>query len=283
MPEMKRCTKCGIEKPATLEFFGIHSGQHDKLHYYCKFCAQQQQKLQRERRRLGIVQEVTELRSSGKRRCRLCKVVYLLNSENFYQLKDGRFMQECIPCRRSLSRDRNRALAADPRSAEAERQRKNTSAKRLRALNPESYRQREKLWRFANLEKCRARNRLYKFKNADAVRERQRLQKRAAYAKDPLKFKAVNAKNRASRSQAAGEYSGKELRDKLISQGFKCFYCECDLHRKKWHADHFIPLCKGGTNATDNIVISCPECNQRKYSKLPHEFMPDKFKAVEHP
>jgi hypothetical protein len=35
---MKRCSKCGVEKPATLEFFARHSSCKDGLHTQCKEC-----------------------------------------------------------------------------------------------------------------------------------------------------------------------------------------------------------------------------------------------------
>ena len=34
----KRCSKCGIEKPATSEYFGVNSRAKDKLQYWCKKC-----------------------------------------------------------------------------------------------------------------------------------------------------------------------------------------------------------------------------------------------------
>ena len=47
--KMKRCTKCGIEKPATLEFFSTNNSCPDRLERWCKTCKAKAQKDHRER------------------------------------------------------------------------------------------------------------------------------------------------------------------------------------------------------------------------------------------
>lgn len=37
--DLKRCSKCGGEFPATTEYFHAHKGSPDKLNYYCKDCS----------------------------------------------------------------------------------------------------------------------------------------------------------------------------------------------------------------------------------------------------
>jgi len=39
------------------------------------------------------------------------------------------------------------------------------------------------------------------------------------------------------------------------------------------HADHYIPLAKGGSNRRENIVCSCASCNLSKNDKLPEDFI----------
>lgn len=60
----------------------------------------------------------------------------------------------------------------------------------------------------------------------------------------------------------------KEIYDKFNG---KCAYCgvECG---EKYHIDHIVPLCKGGTNEIDNLSLSCPMCNWKKGKKLVDEF-----------
>jgi len=55
--------------------------------------------------------------------------------------------------------------------------------------------------------------------------------------------------------------------------GFYCAYCTVDCSEKPT-IDHIIPLCKGGGNTKDNMVIACYNCNRLKGSKLVTEFQP---------
>ena len=57
--------------------------------------------------------------------------------------------------------------------------------------------------------------------------------------------------------------------------GFKCWYCGCDMSfmagspvpKDHYTFDHRIPLCEGGSNLMDNMVICCWKCNQEKSHK----------------
>lgn len=51
-------------------------------------------------------------------------------------------------------------------------------------------------------------------------------------------------------------------------QGAKCFYCSCDLSKIRINVEHVIPLSRGGLTNSNNMVISCAECNKQKGSKL---------------
>jgi 5-methylcytosine-specific restriction endonuclease McrA len=51
------------------------------------------------------------------------------------------------------------------------------------------------------------------------------------------------------------------------SQKWLCVYCKLDVSIK-YHADHIIPLAKGGKHEPSNIQILCPSCNVKKSTKL---------------
>lgn len=55
-----------------------------------------------------------------------------------------------------------------------------------------------------------------------------------------------------------------------LQQG-ACWFCGSDI-RGGYHVDHFMPICRGGTNADDNLSLLCPRCNHSKNGKLPEVF-----------
>ena len=66
-----------------------------------------------------------------------------------------------------------------------------------------------------------------------------------------------------------------ELRkDVLAKTGGFCFYCEKDLKVSNiWEMDHFYPHRRGGIDSISNLVPACLNCNERKWSKNPVDFI----------
>ena len=86
-----------------------------------------------------------------------------------------------------------------------------------------------------------------------------------------LVSKTHKSRRKAQKRASAGSYTAKQLQEQFQRQKGKCYWCKVKLG-KTWHADHVIPLAKGGSNTIDNIVAACPTCNMRRKDKLPHEW-----------
>ncbi len=54
----------------------------------------------------------------------------------------------------------------------------------------------------------------------------------------------------------------------LERQGWRCAYCETELHVSGYHIDHRKPLCRGGTHHPNNLCAACKLCNERKGSHM---------------
>lgn len=67
----------------------------------------------------------------------------------------------------------------------------------------------------------------------------------------------------------------KEFRSEVISKtNGLCFYCEKDLRLTNiWEMDHFYPHKLGGVDTVINLVPACLNCNERKWSKNPIDFI----------
>jgi 5-methylcytosine-specific restriction endonuclease McrA len=125
-----------------------------------------------------------------------------------------------------------------------------------------------------NPEKAKARNRAWQAANQNAYRraidawhKAHPHRVRAIHQKwiedNPEKVAAFSAATRAKRQQAEGRHTAEEVLALLEKQGGRCVYCRASI-RTKYHADHIVPLARGGSNWISNIQLTCPPCNLRK-------------------
>lgn len=61
------------------------------------------------------------------------------------------------------------------------------------------------------------------------------------------------------------------LKNLIVAQSNKCFYCEKDLTDYK-AIEHLTPLSRGGDNQKYNIVYSCKSCNSTKRTRTMEEY-----------
>jgi len=56
------------------------------------------------------------------------------------------------------------------------------------------------------------------------------------------------------------------------SQKVTCFWCDGTFRGDECHADHVVPLSRGGAHDMSNLVIACASCNLSKHCVLPDVF-----------
>ena len=61
-----------------------------------------------------------------------------------------------------------------------------------------------------------------------------------------------------------------QLHELLISQKYKCLYCNCEISHilNNIHLDHIHPLTKGGTHSINNVQWLCATCNMKKGDRI---------------
>lgn len=68
-----------------------------------------------------------------------------------------------------------------------------------------------------------------------------------------------------------GSHTAVDVKVQHKRQHGRCFWCEAKTGAT-YHVDHVIPLCKGGSNGPENIVVACSHCNLSKGAKHPMDF-----------
>lgn len=85
---------------------------------------------------------------------------------------------------------------------------------------------------------------------------------------EPARLRISAIKRRSAQSVIIEQHF---LNNLILAQGFKCFYCDCDLTTYR-AIEHLTPLARGGDNHKYNIVYSCKSCNSKKATKTLEEF-----------
>jgi 5-methylcytosine-specific restriction endonuclease McrA len=165
-------------------------------------------------------------------------------------------MKICHGCKESKTFDcfnNNKAKKDGLQSLCKECSRKHSAEYRL--TNDEKI----KIWRLKNVDKAKEYSKKYNAANRDKGRERERKWR----LNNPEIRKNVDSRRRAKKlSNGVYKISKKELK-RLYSS--PCFYCGST---NSIHADHVIPISKGGRHSIGNLIPACAKCNMSKGSKL---------------
>src|SRR5437899_2840801 len=145
--------------------------------------------------------------------------------------------------------------------------------------DPDKRRAYGRAWMKRNPEKARAAMRRWRQRHPDA----HAAQSRALYARDPKRFqartdaspnrpsvrRAMHERRRARAAGAGPSFTAAEWTALVETYGNRCAY---DGAPGPLHADHRVPLARGGTNEIQNILPACARCNLRKHLMTEEEY-----------
>jgi len=240
VPQQKHCTKCARLLPTTREFFYADKRAIDGLQSQCKDCKKQ-------------------YNHEHKDHIRKHQQLYYQKHKDHIIAKSRKYYQEhkdqCAQYGKQYYRDRkDRIISRVQKYYRGHKDQRHEYLKQYRREHREQLRLNQKKYYDGHTEECLIRIRHWN------QTERGKLARRA-----------MDHRRRALEKAADGSYTSDQLQDQRTRQKHKCYYCKKKLGNE-WHADHVVPLSRGGSNDIYNIVITCPTCNFRKSNKFPHEF-----------
>jgi 5-methylcytosine-specific restriction endonuclease McrA len=198
----------------------------------------------------------------------------------FTKHKEGRdgLRPDCRECRAAHKKqyyaaNKARILEVNNQYRDANRDRVLEMQKQYGIANKERLAEHYKSWYAANREHGLAARKAYYIQNKDRLLELKKIRSRTESGK--LSIRSCNTNRIARKRNALGSHTAQELQEQLVRQDHTCYYCKAKLgkERRSYHADHVVPLSRGGTNYIDNIVLTCRTCNLQKSNKLVHEWL----------
>lgn len=210
--------------------------------------------------------------SDTHKQCRHCEEVKLRSEFGLANKSKDKLHIYCTAC----SSVRSKAWYA------ANRERVRESARNYREQNSERLSAKRREYYLQNKVRENQMSREYYQRNRDQIIERMKEYRESNPAYFDQWKKDNNAKVRAQRDRrrarlrgAEGEYTPQDVWDMLESQGHLCCYCEQPLEGV-FHVDHLVPLSRRGSNGWENVAVSCPPCNMRKFTMTAEEFVNQK-------
>lgn len=253
-PNIRRCSRCKAEYPATTEYFHRDKKTKVGLCCWCRTCVQEVGRARQER--LHPKQGGEQLQG-GMKRCTKCRELFPAVPEFFTMnngSKDGLAFQ-CRPCQNEFYRLKR----------EANREELNAYSREYRTKALERRREIER----ASQAKpgVKARRQMWEAENKDLLHL---ISRRYALSHPEIRRAAGN-RRRTRLTNAGGYYTAEDVIAQYEAQGGRCYWCLV-LLSDRYDADHYMPVAKGGNSDPENIVCSCRLCNQRKGTKLPDVF-----------
>ncbi len=259
---LKCCTKCGIEFPATTEFFRQSNKEPDGFARQCKSCVKAWEAQNRVEHGIPTRNKITP---DGKKRCNVCEK--LLSTDEFYANK-GVLNPFCKVCARQKAREWRDQNLERARAKDRERYWANRDAiSAQKRLKRSQYLETSRRWHATNQEHVRSHHRQWQRANPDKVQHR-------------------NRKRAARQRGLPNTYTLEQWNAALVYFDHRCAVCgRAESEQQTIVTDHWIPLADEtcpGTVAT-NIVPLChgvDGCNNKKSKKMPHEWLLSEFPRV---
>lgn len=270
MEDLKKCSKCGVEHPRTIEWFRGRKDSKDGFRGECRSCGKKKQREYYEENK-DELSKYNE-RYYREHRCRILnnvKSYYKDNVDKVKQYQKTYYME-----------NREKVLEYQREYASGRKEYKAIYDKMYREENIDRIRERGVQYRLRNAEYIKKAKLKYRIENRETIRERNNqwreenreiINKRRRENQHNL---SIYCQRRRSRKNNLPSDLTKEDWSEIKGVfNNECSYCGMgeSEHIDKWgerlHQEHVIPLSKGGPYVYENIIPACKFCNLSKGNK----------------
>ena len=270
--QTKICTKCGLEKPLTDEYFNKSKNYDDGFTYYCKICIKEYKKQYYKKNKDKIKSKVKQYNKDNKEKIvkyrknyrhknkdKLTKYYEQYQMENFnyiskykkmWQKKNKERLQE--KNKQWYINNKEKILEKVKEYALNNKNKRNQYSKKYYIINKEKHKKIVRKYYENNKDKISVYNSQWKKENKDKVN-------------------ISTQKRYARKHNLLDNFSIKQW--EICKKYFNDTCCYCGKNEKLTQ-DHFIPLSKGGEYTVNNIVPACRSCNSSKHIKLFNKWYP---------
>lgn len=278
MDTMKQCSKCNQFFPATLDYFGKHYTNKDKLRTACKICRRVESKAyhdvhaeQRKQRYQEHREEVNEkskqYRQTHKDEIKKQRRQYRQDNRKQIREKGRHYRQQY----------REEVLNRRKRHYQEHREQNIKRMRAYRSAHIERLRESGRQYHASHREHGNKRRRDYYKKNCEQLREKQRAYHTTERGR--ITHRAAWQRREARKRAIEGTLTSQQIQAKLKAQKYACYYCSTKFERTNdtyiFHLEHTIPLSRPEHTPRHDmnyVVLACPTCNLKKHNKLPHEW-----------
>lgn len=249
----KRCRNCGIEYPATREYFHGKKPNKDQLNNWCKSCRREKSR----RYRADNYEEVQERKRKYYEANR--EAILEAKRQNYWANRDT-YLNHNKQRRR---KNPDKVKEYNGQYYKAHRSRVQEGSQRWRAANRSRVQENSRKYYLANQGKAKEYSRKYYHENREAARDIAR----RWYANNPEKSLLLIQRRRARKQALPDTLTVEQWLKALVYWENCCAYC--GKHVEKLTLDHYIPLISSdcpGTVAT-NALPACRNCNSSKKNK----------------
>lgn len=204
--------------------------------------------------------------SIPQKQCTKCGEMKPAIDEFFYfEKRRQRLQASCIECSRIEGRERRRKWRAE--HPEEAREKGRIEQQLYRQRNPDKYRERQYKGAQRRLRE-----------NPELVRAKGRAKYSVQMQKNPQALREKGIRNnhirreRAAANTTTQHFTTADVKLHFKTQKGKCWWCGNKLDPDDYTIDHRVAIGRGGSNAADNICISCSHCNFTKRDKMPSEW-----------